>query len=237
MQRFYLHHFCCHFACIMCFAWLFASCAPTRFVKPLKKGQTAITASLGGPLILYGKTTIPVPLTSIAIGHGYENNITGFAGLHTTALLFGVLQTDIGMVKQLHKQDGWVPGISISPVLNLMIDKWQGKLSVFPEVDAHAYWSYSKRQHYAYVGISNWFDLNTKRSEGDVQKTHWFPVLQLGNTIVRPKWSYSLEVKYAPHINSPVVVDFQGLGYKTAIGAYFGVTRNLFANKMKHKNN
>jgi hypothetical protein len=202
-----------------------AACAPARFVKPLDKGQKAISASLGGPLILYGKTTIPMPLTSIALGYGLDSGLTGFAGIHTTAMLFGVIQTDIGVVKQIRKQDNWIPAVTVSPIANLMIDKWQGKFSFFPQLDAHAYWNYPKKPHYAYVGLSNWFDLNSKRAEGDVQKTYWLPVVQLGNTIVKHKWTYTIELKYAPKINYPVVVDYQGIGRATALGVYLGIAR------------
>src|ERR1022692_1070902 len=125
--------------------WLFGSCAPARYVKPLDKGQTAVSASFGGPLILYGNTTIPVFLTSLAAGYGFNAGLTGFAGLHTTSLLFGVFQTDLGIVKQLRKQDGWIPGVTVSPVANLMIDKWQGKFSFFPQLDANAYWNYPRK--------------------------------------------------------------------------------------------
>ena len=213
-------------ALLLCIYWL-SGCAPARFVKPLDKGKTVVSASLGGPLILFAGTTIPMPLTSVAVGHGFKDGLTGFAGLHTTSLAFGVVQTDVGLVKNIHKQDGWVPGISVSPVANLMIDKWQGKFSFFPQVDANAYWNYMKKPHYAYVGVSNWFDLNTKRSQGDAQKTHWFPMLQLGNTFVKRKWSYTLELKFAPKINKPVIVDYRGFGTGTALGAYFGVTRKF----------
>ncbi len=207
--------------------WLISACAPSRFVKPLDKGQTVVSASLGGPLILFANTTIPMPLTSVAVGHGFKEGFTGFAGLHTTALAFGVLQTDIGFVKNVNKQKGWVPGVSVSPVANLMMDKWQGKFSFFPQVDANAYWSYPKKPHFVYFGVSNWFDLNSKRSQGDPQKTHWFPIMQLGNTIVQRKWSYSIEVKFAPKINHPVIVDYQGFGTGTALGAYIGVSRKF----------
>ena len=214
-------------------AWLFGSCAPARYVKPLEKGQTAITAAVGGPLILYGNTTIPVPLTSVATGYGFNNNLTGFVGIHTTALLFGVFQTDIGIVKLINKQDGWIPGITVSPVANLMIDKWAGKFSFFPQADINAYWNYPRKPHYVYIGLSNWFDLNSTRSEGNPQTTHWFPIIQLGNTMVTKKWAYTLELKYAPHINNPVVVAYQGMGQATAMGVYIGVTRKIFTPKSK----
>ncbi len=212
---------------IMCIAWLFTSCAPSRYIKPLERKQTVVTATLGGPLILYAHTTIPVPMTTMAVGHGFTDNLTGFAGLHTTSLLFGVFQTDIGVVKQLSAQHGWLPGITVSPVANLMIDKWAGIFSFYPQLDLNAYWNYPKRPHYVYFGLSNWFDMATRSTE-DPQTSHWLPMLQLGNTMVTKKWMYTLEVKYAPRINNPVVVEYQGIGQATALGVYIGVTKKIF---------
>ncbi len=206
---------------------MFSQCAPARFVKPLDKGKTQVSATLGGPLILFSGTTIPMPLTSVAVGHGFKNDLTGFAGLHTTALAFGVLQTDIGVVKQIHQQNKWIPGITVSPVANLMIDKWAGKFTFLPQVDANAYWMYSAKKHYAYVGLSNWFDLNSKRSQGDAQTRHWLPLIQAGNTFNTKKWAYTIELKYASKINNPVIVDYQGFGPGTALGAYIGVSKKL----------
>ncbi len=208
--------------------WLLSGCAPARFVKPLNKGQATVGGSLGGPLIKYGNMVIPMPLTSIAAGYGIDSGFTGFAGLHTTSLLFGVFQTDIGVVKQINKQHGWVPAVTVSPVANIMIDKWAGKFSFFPQADINACWSYPNCPHYAYLCLSNWFDLNSKRSEGDAQKKHWLPVLQLGNTFVNRKWSYTIELKYAPEINTPVVVAYQRIGHSSATGVYIGVTKNIF---------
>jgi len=216
---------------------VFASCSPARFVKPLDKGQTAVTVNIGGPLIDYSGTTIPVPLSSVAVGHGYTKDVTGFAGLHTTALLFGVLQADIGVVKELVKQKKLVPGISVSPVANIMFDKWDHRFSFFPQVDAHAYWNYLKKPHYAYVGLSNWFDLHNKLDNGEPQNYHWMPIIELGNTFVKRKWNYTLELKYiAPNRRNISIVDYAGIGnpdtntgtgQRGAIGFYIGVTRKF----------
>jgi hypothetical protein len=215
--------------CVFAILIIFGSCAPARYVKPLAKGQTVATASFGGPLIHLSKITFPMPLTSVAVGHGFKDDLTGFAGLHITSLAFGVFQTDLGIVKGLVTQKGWRPGVSVSPVVNLMFDKWQQKFSFFPQLDAHAYWNYKKKPHYAYVGMSNWFDLHTTRAEGEPQKTHWVPVLELGNTLVRRKWDYTLEIKYlAPNYSRKrLVVDYQGLGQNGSFGVYIGVTRKF----------
>lgn len=204
-------------------------CAPSRFVRPLNKGATAISANIGGPLIQYGSGVIPLPLSSIAVGHGYSNNVTGFAGLHTTALLFGVIQTDIGVVKKITNQNKWLPAISVSPVANMMFDKWEKKFSFFPQVDAHAYWEYGKKKSMAYAGISNWIDLHSKRADGRPQTTHWLPTMQAGNTFCSNNWAYTVELRWvAPNqSNKNLIVEYKAPGNSGAMGVYFGVTRSL----------
>jgi hypothetical protein len=207
-------------------ARLITGCAPTRFVKPLVPGTTAIGASFGGPAIKYSGAPIPVPLSSVMAGYGFREDITGFAGINTTSLAFGVLHTDVGMVKKVFMQDAWRPAIVVSPVVNMMFDRWDHKFSLFPQLDAHFYWHYLQKPNYFYLGISNWFDLNSKRSMGDVQKDHWVPIIDVGHRWIKPRWDYIVEVKYiAPnHSNKDIVVEYIAPGTQGALGVYFGVT-------------
>ncbi|MFZ9612450.1 MAG: hypothetical protein ACO29Q_04140, partial [Crocinitomicaceae bacterium] len=56
---------------------VFASCAPARFVEPLKKGQQVITGNFGGPVAkIPGIGAIPIPFTSIGYGRGLTNKTT-----------------------------------------------------------------------------------------------------------------------------------------------------------------
>ncbi|MGL5892965.1 MAG: hypothetical protein ACRC3B_23950, partial [Bacteroidia bacterium] len=78
-------------------AFVFASCAPVRYVRPLQKNTHAVSASLGGPVIGFAGAVLPVPFTSLGYGYGLSNNITAYANLHTTSLMFGNIQTDFGI--------------------------------------------------------------------------------------------------------------------------------------------
>ncbi len=217
------------YCCIALLAIAFASCAPARYVRPLEKGQSKVSATFGGPLINYSGTTIPAPLLGFAAGHGFKDGLTGFAGLHATSLAFGVLHVDAGVVKGLLKPNGWIPGVSASPVANMMFDKWEHKFSFFPQADINAYWNYGKKKHYCYLGLANWFDLHSTRAEGEPQTKHWLPVVQVGNTLAAKKWEYTLELKYiAPNYsNRDIVVPYISAGNTGAIGIYIGVTRKF----------
>jgi hypothetical protein len=214
---------------IWCTAVIIYGCAPTRIVKTIPKGQTNISASLGGPLISFHNLIIPMPLTSVSVAHGFKDNLTGFAGLHTTALAFGVIQTDIGITKTLKKQDGWSPGISVSPVANLMFDTWEHHFKFYPEADINVYWNYKQKQNYVYAGMFNWVELSATRAFNEPQSNQWIPGFYIGHTWSRKIMEYSVEAKYLEPFtsNKNLVVEYTSFGNTGAIGIYFGITRKF----------
>jgi len=206
---------------------LFAACAPTRFIKPLNKGEHAINVSLGGPLIKFSNSTIPIPFTTIVYGYGLKENITLFGSLHTTSILFGVFQTDIGCVTSLYKNDSLRIGITVAPTLNLSIDKWEKVAKLWPQIDFNFYKQHKKQMFY--IGVANWFDLSVLKAHKEVQQTHWLLNPHIGYSYCKPVWTFNIELKLlAPTINrQPNVVDYRGFGNTGAIGTYFSVTRKF----------
>lgn len=209
-------------------------CAPSRHVKTLNKGQSAVSANLGGPMINLFGTSVFIPFSSLEIGHGLKDDITLFGGIHTTALLFSTVQTDIGITKRWLQPDSLnklIPGISTSFVANTMIDTKEGAVNFYPEIDVNAYWEYRKnKNHFIYIGIGNWFDLSINRAHNESQQTHWIFNPHVGHTWQRENWNYNLEFKYlAPNLsNENMVVDYVKIfGSKGASGIYFGVTRRF----------
>ena len=102
-------------------AALLYSCAPSRVVQPLKKGERTINASFGGPVINELGATFPIPLTTVTYAQGISDRATLFGSAHPTSLLFGTLQGELGAVYGLVMPDTakrLLPGISIAPVLN-----------------------------------------------------------------------------------------------------------------------
>ncbi len=55
------------------------SCAPSRFVKPLAKGEQAINVAVGGPVITYSNLPVPLPLLSATYGYGIDSSLTFLA--------------------------------------------------------------------------------------------------------------------------------------------------------------
>lgn len=127
-----------------------------RFVKPLNKKQHAASVSLGGALIVYGQTTIPIPFLTANYGYGIDSTLTGFAGVNITSALFGNAQVELGATKQIVKQKSHTQGVSLTPAINV-IYRNQNTKKIYPQVAVNAFWEYGKRKSYFYVGVDNWF--------------------------------------------------------------------------------
>jgi len=207
----------------------FSSCAPSRLVRPLEKGKKIVSANLGGPLIGFSGKTIPLPLTSLMYAQGIKNNTSAFGSLHTTSLLFGVIQTDIGICQRVYFNDSLRLGISVNPSLNLAFDKWEKNFMCWPQLDINAYYEIKPKKSFLYAGIENWFELAQNKADDQKQTRHWLFCPQAGYTYCRAKWNYNIEMKFiAPNIkNTPNVVDYKGINGQGALGLYFTFTRKI----------
>jgi hypothetical protein len=205
------------------------ACNATRVVKPVEKGKTQVGVGLGGAMIKLGSAVTPLPLTSVHLAHGMSTSTTAFGSIHTTALLFGVIQTDLGITHELCRQNGFIPGISVSPIANLMLDTWKTDFSFYPQADVNFYWNYGAYNRLAYVSLNNWFELRTKKAHGETQQTHWLPSVGIGHQWNRMKYNWQVEVKYlAPtESNRNIVVDYISPSSNGALGIYIGVSRNF----------
>jgi len=202
---------------------------PSRIVKPLDKGQKAISANLGGPLIGFSGTTIPVPFTSIMYAQGINEKITTYGSIHTTSLLFGVFQTDLGACYGLYYNDSLRIGLSVTPAANIAYDKWEGNFKLWPQVDVNVYWDINPKKSFIYLGVDNWFELSKLKAHNETQENNWILNTQIGYTHVRKKWNYNIEAKYlVPYLNNqPNVVEYKGINDKGAVGIYISFTRKF----------
>lgn len=212
---------------VVAFCLLF-SCAPTRLVKPLEKGQQALGGNFGGPLLLLGGTPIPMPLTSAFYAKGISEKTSIFGSLHTTALAFGLFQTDIGVCREL----AYIPkhriGVSANPAINFAIDRWVWNAKIWPQLDLNVYKEWGQGNLF-YLGLCNWFEPATKRAHGEKQGKYWFYNPQLGVQFSRNAWTYGLETKWlVPDVkNLPNVPDYIGIQHQGAIGVYFQLMRRF----------
>lgn len=206
---------------------VFASCASSRFVEPLQKNEQAIAIDIGGPIIVNGETTMPIPLSSIVYARGIDTNITFFGSLHFTSLLFYNIQTDFGATYRFYESiNPYIPSFSTSLNGNAIWDFDDNVFKFWPQLDINAYWNFGKQNHYIYLGVSNWWELANERSQNRPQLDRWLVNPQIGVVFKNKNWLFSLETKFlAPsHNNVNLFVPyFSLLGDKGANGIYFGV--------------
>jgi hypothetical protein len=208
---------------------IISSCAPSRFVEPLKKGQHAVALDVGGPLIEFGGLIIPTPLSSISYGYGIDSTKTVFGGLHTTSLLFGNFQGDIGATFKVFKQDKYIPAISISPAINF-IKRPDVKGNVWPAADVNFYWNYGERNNYFYGGATNWYEPEATRAHGEstIQRFIFNP--QVGHVTKFNSWQLQTELKFLAlgADNELLFVPYRSVfGSKGATGLYINLIKTF----------
>lgn len=206
-----------------------ASCAPSRLVKPLAKGEKAVGANLGGPLIGFAGAVIPMPLTSVYGGYGLTDRTTVFGSFHTTSAAFGVFQTDVGVTYSIWTRDSLGSGLSVSPALNIAVNRSDFKL--WPAIDLNYYQSFGKKHSYWYAGVSNWFELSSHKAHDEIQEDHWLLSPQAGIVFSKQnKWMHQVEMKALGinRSNKDIVVDYKTpFGNRGALGVYYSVIRKF----------
>lgn len=208
---------------------LIFACSPVKFVKPLPKKQNAANLSMGGALIEFGNATIPLPFITATYGRGFDSTLTGFASLNLTSALFGNAHLELGVTKQVLKQDHYIPAVSITPVVNIIYRNKDAR-KLYPQVAVNAFWEYGKRKNLIYVGVDNWFELSSKRAYNIEQPNRWIFMPTAGHTFTGKKWNFNIETKIiAPNLsNERLVVEYQTpLNTKGAFGVYFGCVRKF----------
>ncbi len=208
---------------------LLASCAPTHYVRPLQKGELAITGTLGGSVFTNFGYPMPVPNTSIGAGYGVTEKLTGYVSAYPTAMAFGVMQFDLGAVYGILQPKGWRPGVSVAPGLNLAGDVWAHKFKLWPQLDANAYWNYGKHSNFVYAGLSSWYELAGHRAHGQDQPQFILPGFQIGHTLSGKRMDFTVELKANNVIksNQDLTISWLGLGKQGAMGIYFGLTKRF----------
>ena len=181
-----------------------------------------------------------MPLTTLGYGFGLKEHLTLFGNLHTTSLLFGVGQVDLGVAYRCWSRKNM--GITLQPTLNVAVDFYTGSNRFWPQLDANYYWDYAELRTKAkngkgfqkirsvYAGLSNWFDPYLTESQGRTNEQVWIPSIQIGHLWQKNQWVYQFEAKFLAPIysNEDIVVNYpSAFGNKGALGAYFSIYYKL----------
>jgi hypothetical protein len=211
---------------IICLTGVFA-CAPAGIVSPLKKGEHAVSAHLGGPMIQFAGVPMPVPLSGVEYYYGLSNRISLTGGAGLTALSFGTGQISAGLITSILPVDeSRRTGISAFGKAHFFLDHWQGNFRFYPETGIHVFHDIGK--HRFYTGGSAWFETrfpSAARTSGNL----WVPMIHAGWQKAAGKWQPSIELKWiAPNLSSEhLVVDYIGAGNRGTFGLYFGILRKF----------
>ena len=203
------------------------SCGPSKFVEPIAHKQISVGGHFGGPMLNNFGAPIPLPITAVEVGYGLDTNITIFGGLHTTAILFGNLQTDFGATFKVWEQNRFIPNVSITPGFNFIYSLGENVAKFWPTLDANAYWNYGQKRNYFYAGFNNYFELSSTMANNQPQSSHWLFSPQLGHVLKgkQGQGQFTCELKWlGPNFRN----DYAFIPYATpqgnngAIGIYIG---------------
>jgi len=203
---------------------LLCSCSSIRQLQPLDKGQSAVSASLGGPFTQVGSVYIPLPLLSIGYNRGIvEKKLDIETGFNFTQALFGIMDIDASLNYRPFQPEHWIPGLIVSPGFFIMTDFKPESFRFYPVLCITGFWKINE-YFYIYSGIENWFELSKKRYDGNFQKYHWLKTPYIGFDIGKRKLRFQFETKiYTPDLkNTGRPTKNIGFGEHGILGIFFG---------------
>jgi hypothetical protein len=124
-------------------AMLLSACSATHIVRPLPRGASVWTASLGGPLLPEAVPTKVVPYLSIGWQHGVSDALTLGGAIHGTMAAYGVAAGELTATQRLTEQRGGRPAVAGTAQAYLFAGR--GGVRVYPSFGAVASWSVGKR--------------------------------------------------------------------------------------------
>ena len=137
------------FAC----AALAGGCAATHTVRPLGRGNAALNASLGGPLVTVGSATIPTPILTLGGAYGVRDDAEVTVHADATAALFGVLHVDPGLAfHPLIRDGGAIPTLTVAAAFHLLTNLSDTRVA--PQLTLAAAWRVGCR-HLLYAGADS----------------------------------------------------------------------------------
>ena len=206
---------------------LVTGCSTVRYVRPIEKGTSVVSASLGGPITQVSGKYLPLPLLSAGYGYGVTDYLSIEAGLHITSALFGVAHVDAGVNWVPVRTKGAIPGVVLSPKVVLLSNFKPRESRSYPVLTPTLYWE--RGRHLWYTGAENWFERHRVRADGNEQPHHWLFIPFVGYGIAKGKWHFQTEARvYMPNLsNTTGPTTNLGFGDRGIIGFFLGVNRTF----------
>jgi hypothetical protein len=214
---------------------LLASCSSVRQLRPLRKNESSVRLSAGGPLAGEVKW-MPIPQLGIGYNRGLLDTVLDVeAGWYVTSALYGIMHLDLGVNWRPWLHQGLRPGLMLSPKAFFLTDFSPGGFRAYPDLGVTAFWE-PRDLWYLYAGVESWFELHTERTDGNKQQHHWLPAPYLGTDMGSAKWRFQVEVRmYTPNLkNTGRKITNVGIGDYGIWGVFLGVSRSFGPRASEH---
>ncbi|MBK9247251.1 MAG: hypothetical protein IPM69_03850 [Ignavibacteria bacterium] len=84
-------------------------CSAVQPVRVLPKGETLVTASLGGPVVPSSSPAVIIPYTTLGLLYGADSSLTIGGSVHLLAAVFKLAGLDAGVSYRLCHESGILP--------------------------------------------------------------------------------------------------------------------------------
>jgi hypothetical protein len=207
---------------MLALAVLLTGCGLSQPVRVLPNGATALTASIGGPIVPTSSPTGFVPYFTAGAMHGINEHVTLHGNLHLLAAAFVVVGIDVGASARAVRQDGIIPEMTFAARLLTYVEPQHlDATRVFPTLSFNGSWQLSSSLLY-YVGAHNTFQ------QADPQ--YLFSPFTGVQFDLDPTWSLQAEFNWqAANVNTEAGI-FEGestIGSTGSAGMFIGMVYHL----------
>ena len=149
---------------LLAFLTIFISCSSHRSIVPLGKGNSSVSAGIGGPVVKAFDIYTPMPYITGGLSYGLTDNIDISADLHLTSLFYQIGGLDFGCAWYLTEQKNFVPVVSLQPKVNIFASfksNVDSRFRVLPSLSTNFAWKL--KEDYIFTGL----ELTTPFSSSD----------------------------------------------------------------------
>lgn len=135
-----------------------AACSLNHGVRPVGKGNVAVTGSYGGPVIEAFGAPFPLPLSTVGVRYGVSDRSDVHAAFHpSVAGMFGLVGVDAGASYLVAPELGRRPAVLVDGTVSFfggdtVEGEPEGGVRLYGGGAALASWSFTEREHLVYTG-------------------------------------------------------------------------------------
>ncbi len=109
-------------------------CGTVTAVTALNRGESSLSASVGGPVANVSGMNIPLPYAVARYRYGLGDQVGIYTGLHLLAAGLGLAGVDFGFSYHFLRQQGWIPTVGAIAGITALV-KPGGAQVLFPQFD------------------------------------------------------------------------------------------------------